>query len=116
LLLYTNYGYYQVANFNCKSLLVVLELFGEPLEILKTFQEANPSLFPTESEQDKQNIENYQIVPIEEKYSIKKKGNFPWERIAEDLEKAKKRKIDKENKIKEEEFKLQKAVDDMKKN
>ena len=115
MLLYTNYGYYQVANFNCKSLLVVLELFGEPLEILKTFQEANPSLFPTESEQDKQNIENYQIVPIEEKYSIKKKGNFPWERIAEDLEKAKKRKIDKENKIKEEEFKLQKAVDDMKK-
>lgn len=117
LLLQSNYDYYQNSSFQSKGIIVVLELFGVPDELLKDFQDSNPALFPLtpdknyESQKNiEKNLKNYQIANIVDKKDTKKKIQFPWERIEKEIEKAKQKKIEKDNKIKSEELKIQKAL------
>ena len=115
MLLKTNYSFSQTSLINCKGILVVLELLGNPNNLLQEFRNLNPALFPSPQEIQEKGLDNYQLVPVSESLVLKRRGNFPWERIIEDISKAKKRKIDKDNKIKEEEIKMKKSLDYQKK-
>ncbi|CAG9333687.1 unnamed protein product [Blepharisma stoltei] len=124
LILQTNYAFFQVLGLNCKSILEVLSLFGEPEQLVKSFEQENAELIvPHEEEgedEDAKGSENYQIVPVEEGNSEnqgnkEKKGQFPWDRAFSDIEKAKKKRLEKELKAKEEEEKKQKALEQNKK-
>ena len=122
-LMQTNYAFLQVAKKNCKSILVVLELFGSAEDLLKEFKASNPKLFEAEKiieeeeeapkEKEPRN-EDRQLAIIKGSGSkgslAKKKPYFPWERAAGDIEKAKKRKQDKDEKIRDEELKQQQKL------
>lgn len=123
LLLSTNYAYYQIAQKDCKSILVVLSLFGNAQDILIEFRINNPKLFSIDpiQEDNNESILDKQLVLVTSSNTQskpllpKRKNHFPWERAAEDIEKAKKKKIEKDNKIKEDENKKIKALEFKKK-
>lgn len=115
LLLKTNHTFFQSTSKNCKSLLVVLELLGNTEDLLKEFHNLNPTLFPVEEEPTEKVMENYQLVPVIESLILKRKGNFPWERVVNGIENAKQKKMEKDNKIRESEIKTQRALEYKKK-
>lgn len=92
-----------------KGLIILLDLLGDSESILKESREKG------EAEESKlvveENLENYQLTPVIETISLRKIKGFPWERINNDIEKAKKKKWEKDNKIREEEEKTQKALE-----
>ena len=96
-----------------KGLIILLDLLGDSESILKEIRDNEPAeevkVVP------EQNMENYQLTPVFESISLRKIKGFPWERINNDIEKAKKKKIERDIKIKEEEEKTQKALDFKKK-
>ena len=115
LLLQKNYAYSLSVKSDCKSVLVVLELLGNTEELLREFHDLNPTLFPVDDDSKEKGLENYQIVPVVEALTLKRRGNFPWERVVVGLEKAKQKKIMKDLKVKEEEERAQKALEFKKK-
>lgn len=118
ILLQSNYLYSQICKKNSQSFLVVLDLFGSAQDLLEQFKMQNPKLFENQeiAEEPEKVVKvkkdpranSRQLVLANSKNPskaslVKKKPYFPWERAAGDIEKAKKQKQEKDQKILEEE-------------
>ena len=131
LILSLNFSYFLVSKQNCKGLFSILALLGNIEDMLQVFREENPELFESfdkseKIEEAKKNEEVTQnevkllaLVPVSvtsSKSSLqKRKAYFPWDRAASDIEKAKKKKMEKDQKARDEEEKKRKALDFKKK-
>ena len=131
LILPLNFSYFLVSKQNCKGLFSILALLGNIEEMLQVYKEENPELFESfnKTEQIEEVNKNDEIsqndvkllalVPVSgtsSKSSLpKRKAFFPWDRAASDIEKAKKRKMEKDQKARDEEEKKRKALDFKKK-
>ena len=100
------------AEFN--GLHVLLDLLGDAKLII---EESRPINQLALIESAPESIDNYQLQPVIETVTQRKDklGAFPWERINDDIEKAKKRRLEKDKKLKEEEEKIQKQLEVKKK-
>lgn len=117
--------FYEAAKAHSKAFLAVLGLFGNSLELIEEYENLNYKVAliqePMEpvKEDPAEEEKALALIPVsntQSKSSLpKKKGNFPWERAAGDIEKAKKKKQEKDQKIREEEEKMKKNLDFKKK-
>lgn len=117
-----NYSYSLTAKKNSKGLISILSLLGNIENLMEQFKQDNPELFEEELRDEEQKTPENKIlalVPVSNTSSkvslAKKKPFFPWDRAAGDIEKAKKKKQEKDLKIKEDEEKKRKALDYKKK-
>ncbi|CAG9316961.1 unnamed protein product [Blepharisma stoltei] len=125
LLLQTNFAYYQLYSTNCKSIIFVLSLLGDTDNLLRDFQTENPGLFAPEPQEDPEEIKeeahreeedqvenNYQIVVYDEKTREKEKQRkvHTWNTAIEEIEKAKKKRLSIDRRLKEEEEKKLKRL------
>jgi hypothetical protein len=127
-------------KFESKGILYILKQLGDPNEMIMLYlQGKEPSkeaiqleMVPYEGDEDtdplkeptdnsfikeenevngrKSMIELQNALVAVEKKAVSKKTNFPWDRAASDIEKAKKRRMEREHKIKEEEQQKLKQV------
>lgn len=117
--------YYDIAKKHSNAFLAVLGLFGDPSELLTEFDTENKKVallrIPIEGikETPAEEENTLALVPIGKSQSKpllpKKKAPFPWDRAAKDIEKAKKKKQEKDQKLFEEEEKKKQSLDYKKK-
>ena len=131
LILPLNLSYFTSSKHHCKGLVSILALLGNLEDMLQGFQEDCPgppgppeplvrSEETKKTEEIKQNDSKLlALVPVSvvsSKSNLpKRKALFPWDRAANDIEKAKKKKLDKDQKARDEEEKKRKALDYKKK-
>ncbi|OMJ70384.1 hypothetical protein SteCoe_31656 [Stentor coeruleus] len=124
-LLQNCFNYYDIAKKHSNAFLAILGLFGDSSDLLSEYEAENKKIALLQTP-----IEEIKEIPTEEENALalvpivksqskpllpKKKAPFPWDRAAKDIEKAKRKKQEKDQKIRDEEEKKKQSLDFKKK-